>query len=1072
MSSIRNGRATKENPMEEPLLNNSSINGKNNDAEPKKSKRSSKLWRKLRTSVKFTGSVKNNANIAREMEEGIRSQHLKLSPADIDKATLYILDSFEGMGMTHGVSHEDLLIHKMLYDSWFELWYIVAICLYVFEGLFTHVVLDQYMIYAIVFEIIFISTFAYDIYLHWIIETDDDEEETKRKAWEAYEELKEKERQEQQEKIDHLHDVFHSFDRDDNGTINKRELQQAFRDLGMKLSPKELAKLHSQLDLDGDGEIHFREFQQLTSKLFGTDTEKQEQSKRAFEIANNQGNRKICNIKMPELWTIYRGILVLIQVVDLLAFVISLGGSTRFSRFTRPLILVLRVQTLRVVLVGVLVAGVKIARVLFLIACDIVFFGFIGFVLFSKVEESKGFTTPFDGMRTMLLILTAPGTVLADMEPLQRHSDGWASLYFIIFVVVTTMIFQKLILANAYRSYKGYQKQQYFERLNNSKKAGTEAFKILSGGQSAITIETWRVLFADLRDGQHPMVADTIFHTCDMDYSLVPGNNALELDAFLELITLAKHTGTALKSLELHEAHELTNFEATQMKMRQWFKVKANLYFFEFEIIHTIVDLLVILSIAQLYVSISYPEDTNWVYIGIIILGCFTLEVGTKMTAFGVKQYLSYGEHILDSFCVFAGIVFFIYEKATHSEGGTLYNIALALRTLRVLKFLWLSETLHGLLWTIIRLGDSLVKLFFILFVPLYMFATVAQQIFGTTVTFHGSEAAKATKWYAVRSELNFETGINSMRTLFEITTVSSWNMVMEAADILYGNKRYTFWIELFFFSFRIIMTMMFVPVLTGFLIESFVVNFDIYEKNKNGIEEISSAKKDAYEVRRLQAGGDLIAKKRAMTSMDMNVSHPQVKHVKNLIKNQKNFDEVEKKIYGFDQIVQKALIKTLRSAVQAEKSKRILGNRIAKQTDKKTLEITDRFAELHGRHRALSKTHQELNIKHKELAETHTSVLKMMDNIGKQKGGDSVIVSSSKWQLVKNRFLHSPQRSEDLETLKKMHEKGNGDNNTDDKKKDGDNEETFINRNDLEGLITKVEESNTPPSPPPSPPS
>ena len=38
---------------------------------------------------------KNNANIAREMEEGIRSQHLKLSPADIDKATLYILDSLK-----------------------------------------------------------------------------------------------------------------------------------------------------------------------------------------------------------------------------------------------------------------------------------------------------------------------------------------------------------------------------------------------------------------------------------------------------------------------------------------------------------------------------------------------------------------------------------------------------------------------------------------------------------------------------------------------------------------------------------------------------------------------------------------------------------------------------------------------------------------------------------------------------------------------------------------------------------------------------------------------------------------
>ena len=245
----------------------------------------------------------------------------------------------------------------------------------------------------------------------------------------------------------------------------------------------------------------------------------------------------------------------------------------------------------------------------------------------------------------------------------------------------------------------------------------------------------------------------------------------------------------------------------------------------------------------------SYPEDTTWVLIGLLILGCFTVEVVVKMTAFGPKKYLSYGEHILDAFCVGAGIIFFVYESVSNSDGGTLYNIALALRTLRVLKFLWLSETLHGLLWTIIRLGDSLVKLFFILFVPLYMFATVAQQLFGSAITVDGSEAAKGTKWYPLRSELNFETGTNSMRTLFEITTVSSWNMVMEAADILYGNKQYTFWVELFFFSFRIIMTMMFVPVLTGFLIESFVVNFDIYEKNKAGIETISTAKNDEFEI-------------------------------------------------------------------------------------------------------------------------------------------------------------------------------------------------------------------------------
>jgi hypothetical protein len=911
-----------DNSVEEPLLGNASINSKkitrsngtkqsSNGPEHK-----NEQWGRLRTSVKFSKAIKTEAETTKEMEEGIKAQHLSLTSEDIDKATLYILDSFEGMGMTHGVSHEDLLIHKMLYDSWFEVWYIVAICFYIFEGLFSHALLDEYMIYAIVFEIIFISTFTYDIYLHWYIETDDDEEETQKKAWKYYEEQKLLEEEEIKAKISHLHAAFHRFDQDGNGCINRRELLLTLRDLGIKLSPQTFRKIYSALDQDRDGEINFPEFESLINTIFGVDDMRNKQSKRAFEIANNKNFRKCCNVKLPDSWTIYRGFLVIIQYLDLFLFIATRGLSIRFSRFTRPLILVLRVQTLRVVLVGVLVAGVKIARVLFLIACDIIFFGFVGFVLFSKVEDSKGFVTPFDGMRTMLLVLTAPGTVLADMEPLQRHSSGWASIFFIIFVVITSMIFQKLILANAYRSYKAYQKQQYFKRLENSKNAGKEAFNILAKGRPAINKETWRLVFADLRDAEHPMVADTIFHTCDMEYSLVPGNDYLEIDAFLELITLAKHTGTALKHLELHEKHELTRFKQLQMDMRGWFKIKANLFFFKFEIIHTIVDLLVLLSIAQLYVSITYPQDVSWKYIGFIILVCFTVEVGAKMIAFGMKKYFSYGEHVLDAFCVGAGIIFFTYESVTNSQGGTLYNIALALRTLRVLKFLWLSETLHGLLWTIIKLGDSLVKLFFILFVPLYMFATVAQQIFGTTVvTSVASEAIKKTKWYAVRSELNFETGMNSMRTLFEITTVSSWNMVMEAADILYGNKQYTFWVELFFFSFRIIMTMMFVPILTGFLIESFVTSFDTYEKHhqqkKGETEDVT--KSHEMEIRLLNTDPNKV--KEIIDSKISKVSHAKHTVVKTILKDRHTMADTEKKIYGVDSQIKDELIHGLRES-------------------------------------------------------------------------------------------------------------------------------------------------------------
>ena len=181
---------------------------------------------------------------------------------------------------------------------------------------------------------------------------------------------------------------------------------------------------------------------------------------------DNETQHTCFDIPLPDKWTVFRGIFIFLSLIDFVIHIVSSGNSVRFALCTRPLLLVLRAQALRVVFVGCLYAGLRILRVLFLIACDVIFFGFVGFVLFSKVEEEKGFETPFNGMRTMLLVLTAPGTVLVDMEPLQRHSDGWASLFFVIFVVITTMIFQKLVLATAYRSYKGYQKADQIIQLS------------------------------------------------------------------------------------------------------------------------------------------------------------------------------------------------------------------------------------------------------------------------------------------------------------------------------------------------------------------------------------------------------------------------------------------------------------------------------------------------------------------------------------------------------------------------------------------------------------------------------
>ena len=133
----------------------------------------------------------------------------------------------------------------------------------------------------------------------------------------------------------------------------------------------------------------------------------------------------------------------------------------------------------------------------------------------------------------------------------------------------------------------------------------------------------------------------------------------------------------------------------------------------------------------------------------------------------------------------------------------------------------------------------------------------------------------------------------------------------------------------------------MFVPVLTGYLIESFVVNFDIYEKNKAGIQTISSAKEDEFEMRKLAAErqNKRVASQQESYELPDDI-HPQVKRVEGLLKDRKNLEEVEKKIYGFDDIVQKALIKSLRKSLDDTKRRNRINSIVEKHATKRSKEL------------------------------------------------------------------------------------------------------------------------------------
>nr|NP_001027629.1 notochord specific gene 8 protein [Ciona intestinalis]BAC57523.1 notochord specific gene 8 protein [Ciona intestinalis] len=62
--------------------------------------------------------------------------------------------------------------------------------------------------------------------------------------------------------------VFQSYDVDNGGTLQRRELRNLLRQCGAKLSSKQCDDIIDQLDTDGDGEMNFAEFMAFLGRLY------------------------------------------------------------------------------------------------------------------------------------------------------------------------------------------------------------------------------------------------------------------------------------------------------------------------------------------------------------------------------------------------------------------------------------------------------------------------------------------------------------------------------------------------------------------------------------------------------------------------------------------------------------------------------------------------------------------------------------------------------------------------------------------------------------------------------------
>ncbi|CAK4576955.1 unnamed protein product [Aphanomyces euteiches] len=503
-------------------------------------------------------------------------------------------------------------------------------------------------------------------------------------------------------------------------------------------------------------------------------------------------------------------------------------AQMRYSRIFRPFMVIARRRNIRVVFASCIRALKDVMVILALLLCVVMFFGLMGFLLFadsSVMLNVPYFATLGNSMYNMLLIQSCLPVLMTVMEPYYIQSQ-WSSIYFVIFVLFTNFFLVKLTIAVSYRTYKKNTEKMLFKRLQKRKIALSKAFELLSDDAAmadplaipTVSIESWLKVCQHLKPEWSAEEAEVVFFSSDI-------HQTRSVD-FTQFIQLASIFVNAHVSQRRRRSTFVQGMRVWQHRARNVLLAQTTIYGCPVIYMEVFVGFLICLSVVQATQVNNYALTKSlnhtWRMVGIVLLSLFTVEIAAKLFAFGREEFFNRPFCKFDIVVAGVGWLFYVLTSVNPTFPIVFYDLALAVRSLRVLKLLNLIPPFHNILWTLNRIMPLIWQLTLVILAVVYAFAIVAQGLYGNLlVNFPIARKAQAAAWYLHKEEFQLDTFEHCLVTLFEEATLAGWNSIMDAVYLL--TQRSTTLV--FFFTYRIAISNILLPIFVGFLVESFSSN-------------------------------------------------------------------------------------------------------------------------------------------------------------------------------------------------------------------------------------------------------
>ncbi|NXG63894.1 TPC1 protein, partial [Hemiprocne comata] len=467
--------------------------------------------------------------------------------------------------------------------------------------------------------------------------------------------------------------------------------------------------------------------------------------------------------------------------------------------------------------------------ILLLLLFFMVIFAILGFYLFSPNHSDPYFNTLENSLVNLFVLLTTSNFPDVMMPSYARNP--WSCVFFIVYLSIELYFIMNLLLAVVFDTFNDIEKRKFKSLLLHKRAAIQHAYHLLVTKQRPSGI-SFKHLEGLLRFYKPRMGARERYLTFKaLNQSNTPLVSLKDFYNFYEVV------GLKWKAKRNRE-HWFDDLPRTAFLI---FKGNSLCFHDSMYTVVAVNGIWILVETFMLQGGNFFSRNVPWSYI--VFLTIYGVELLLKTTGLGPVEYLSSGWNLFDfSVTLFA----FLGLMALAFNMEPFYFIVV-LRPLQLLRLFKLKKRYRNVLDTMFELFPRMASLGLTLLIFYYCFAIVGMEFFAGVVypnCCNTSTVADSYRWvnHTVGNKTvveegyyylnNFDNILNSFVTLFELTVVNDWYIIMEGVT-----SQTTHWSRLYFMIFYIV-TMVVMTIIVAFILDAFVFRMNYTRKNQDSEED------------------------------------------------------------------------------------------------------------------------------------------------------------------------------------------------------------------------------------------